>query len=76
MSDNLLLVFSTPPAGVSADEFSDCYDAHVAEIVAIGGFTGARRYRVTTIKGNWVPSGEQHLAVYETSGSPAEPGHL
>jgi hypothetical protein len=72
MSDNLLLVFSTPPAGVSADEFSDWYDAHVAEIVAIGGFTGARRYRVTTIKGDWIPSGEQHLAVYETSGSPVE----
>src|SRR6185437_8842879 len=66
MSDNLLLVFSTPPAGVSADEFSDWYDVHVSELVAVDGVAGARRYRVATIKGDWAPSGEQHLAVYET----------
>ena len=72
MSDNLLLVFSTPPAGVSADEFGSWYDVHVGEVVAIDGFAGARRYRVATVKGDWVPSGEQHLAVYETTGSPAD----
>ena len=27
---------------------------------------------MATIKGDWVPSGEQHLAVYETDASPAE----
>jgi hypothetical protein len=72
MSDNLILVFSTPPAGVSPAEFSNWYDVHVRELAAVDGFAGARRYQMATIKGDWVPSGEHHLAVYETDGSPAD----
>jgi hypothetical protein len=72
MPENLHLVFSKPPDGVSDAEFNQWYDLHVGEILAVPGFSAARRYRVETIRGGWAPRGHRHLSAYELAGEPGE----
>jgi hypothetical protein len=72
MPENLHLVFSKPPAHVSADEYNRWYDFHLSEILAVPGFTAARRYRLQTIKGEWTPSAHGYLSAYELEGQPRE----
>ncbi len=71
MSDDLYLVFSQPPAGVSAADYQRWYDAHLRENLETPGFDAGRRYEIehTVADGE---SGLSHLAVYETTGSIGE----
>lgn len=69
MSKSILTVFTNCPEG-KEEEFNTWYDTiHVPDILAIEGFTGARRYklagpgpRVQTPNGEAVA---QYLALYE-----------
>ena len=65
MPDNLYLVFSKPPAGVSAEEYDRWYDLHVRENIVSPGFLSARRYHVSTARDEPPFS---HLALYEYEG--------
>jgi hypothetical protein len=71
MSQNLHIVFSQPPAGVTSEEFNDWYDAHLAEILATPGFLSARRFRLEPVVEDetaQLPFG--YLALYEVEGDP------
>ncbi len=70
MPENLHLVFSTPPAHVSDEEYNRWYDVHLGEILVLPGFAAARRYRLQTVKGEWTPSAHRYLAAYELTGEP------
>jgi hypothetical protein len=70
MSENLHLVFSKPPDGISDEEYNRWYEGHLGEILVVPGFVAARPYRVATVKGAWTPSGCTYLSAYELRGSP------
>lgn len=72
MSENLHLVFSKPPQDISDEAYNEWYNAHLAEILVVPGFKSARRYRLETIKGGWVPSGHRYLSAYELEGEPRD----
>jgi hypothetical protein len=72
MSENLHLVFSKPPQDISDEAYNEWYDFHLSEILVVPGFKSARRYRLETIKGEWVPSGYRYLSAYELEGSTEE----
>jgi hypothetical protein len=67
MADHLYLVLSSPPEGVSAEEYDRWYHDHVRENIAQPGFHGARRYEVQPTRGDGMPQ-HTHLAVYEYDG--------
>ena len=46
MAGNLQIVFSYVPDGVTDEEFSEWYDAHLPEILSIPGFVSAQRFRL------------------------------
>jgi hypothetical protein len=69
MSENLHLVFSKPPQDISDEAYNEWYDFHLSEILVVPGFVSARRYRLETIKGEWVPGGHRYLSAYELEGS-------
>ena len=63
MAKHVLLVFSDPADGKEA-EYNDWYDnIHLGEVIAIDGFVGAQRFKVSDV----VPSVTSHkyLAIYE-----------
>jgi hypothetical protein len=64
----LLLVFSSPPEGVSAEEYFGWYEAHLDELLEVRGFRAARRYLVTELGSRQSPAGHSHLALYEVEG--------
>jgi len=66
MADNLYLVFSKPPEGVSAEEYDRWYDLHVRENIVSPGFLSARRFEVTPARD--APAEFSHLALYEYAG--------
>ena len=72
MPENLHLVFSKPPEGVSDEDYNRWYDAHLGEILVVPGFAAARRYRLATVKGEWTPSAHRYLSAYELEGPPKE----
>jgi hypothetical protein len=72
MSENLHLVFSKPPEGLSDEEYNRWYDYHLGEILVVPGFAAARRYRLQTVKGAWTPSGHRFLSAYELEGDPRD----
>jgi len=72
MPENLHLVFSKPPEGVSDEDYSQWYDFHLGEILAVPGFAAARRYRLQTVKGEWTPSAHRYLSAYELDGEPED----
>lgn len=66
MPDNLYLVFSNPPDGVSAEEYDRWYDHHVRENIVSPGFLSAQRFALTPARD--APPGFSHLALYEYAG--------
>jgi hypothetical protein len=71
VAENLHIVFSRRPDGVSEEEFNRWYDAHLPEILATPGFVAARRFRLEPVVQDAeapVPFG--YLAVYEVEGDP------
>jgi hypothetical protein len=67
------LALSIPPEDVSDQEFSDWYERHVGEALALPGFLAARRYWVAQAVPGRPPSDFRHLAVYVMEGSPRAP---
>jgi hypothetical protein len=68
MSANVHLVFSTPPAQVSYEDFSGWYEGHVADILAGPGFLAARRYRLEGVVSDRPPTMYGHLSLYHVEG--------
>jgi hypothetical protein len=66
MPQNLYLVFSKPPEGISAEEYDRWYDHHVRENIVSPGFTSAKRFAVDPVPDAPVPF--SHLALYEYEG--------
>ena len=71
MAGNLQIVFSYVPDGVTDEEFSEWYDAHLPEILSIPGFVSAQRFRLEpVVKDEAEPVTYRYLALYETEGDP------
>jgi hypothetical protein len=66
MPDNLYLVLSKPPDGVSAEEYDRWYHHHVRENIVSPGFVSARRYAIEPTQEE--PVRLSHLALYEYEG--------
>jgi len=81
--NNLYLVFSGPPEGVSAEEYDRWYHHHVRENIVVPGFIAGQRFAISqTMSGSRVAPGTfdsdvgdpregetfTHLAVYEYDG--------
>jgi hypothetical protein len=66
VAHNLYLVFSSPPPGVSAQDYDRWYDKHVRENIVSPGFVSGRRYEVEAARDE--PGGFTHLALYEYDG--------
>jgi len=66
---NLQIVFSHLPEGVTDEEFSEWYDAHLPEILSIPGFVSAQRFRLEPVVRDAVePTTYRYLALYEIVG--------
>ena len=71
MAGNLQIVFSYVPDGVTDEEFSEWYDAHLPEILSIPGFTSAQRFRLEPVVTDATePVSYRYLAMYEIEGDP------
>jgi hypothetical protein len=71
LSENLHIVFSRPPAGVSDEDFNRWYDAHLPEILSVPGFVSARRFRLEpVVEDATAPVPFRYLALYEVEGDP------
>ena len=70
MPGDVHLVFSTPPEGVSDEEFNAWYDAHLKEILSVEGFRSARRFRLKAVVGADGAPPYRYLVVYEIEGDP------
>jgi hypothetical protein len=69
LADGLHIVVSEPPAGLADAEFNAWYDAHLDEILAVPGFSAARRYRLEpVVAAGTIP--HRFLCVYETDTDP------
>jgi hypothetical protein len=66
MANDLYLVFSKRPDGISAADYDRWYDEHSQENIESPGFVHARRYAVDQVNGPEMPF--EHLAVYEYTG--------
>jgi hypothetical protein len=69
MGSNLYLVFSKPPAGVSAEEFDRWYAHHAQENIESPRVVSAQRYQVRKIAAGVEQPGHEHLALYEYEGT-------
>jgi hypothetical protein len=69
MPTTKMFVLSSPPDGVSAEEFQAWYDVHVREVLALDGFRGVERHEVEFLSSS---SGEplpySCLVAYEIEG--------
>ncbi len=72
MPENTYLVFSTPPEGMSAEEYGSWYQGHLADILRVEGFDAARRFNLEAQRGDTAPTMYPHLAFYVISGEPHE----
>jgi hypothetical protein len=72
MTENLHLVFSNPPSAIGAEQYNEWYDFHITEILAVPGFSAARRYSITTNTGTRAPAGYRFLSLYEIDGGVEE----
>lgn len=70
MAENVYLVFSTPPEGMSLEQFGDWYEQHVRDILTVDGFVAARRFGFLPVNGDTSPTMYQHLALYVIDGDP------
>jgi hypothetical protein len=64
--NDVYLVFSRPPAGVSAEEYDRWYRKHVRENVETPGFVSGTRFAVQPVRG--AAPAHTHLALYEYRG--------
>lgn len=71
MSRYIHLVFSDPPATVSAAAYNTWYDAHVEEILAVEGWESATRYDLDAVVNPEDTGGYRFLSLYELSCPPA-----
>jgi hypothetical protein len=70
MADHELVVLSRPPDGVSDDEYSDWYEIHVREVLALSGFVAAQRSALQFVSATTDPSERfTFLTRYEIEGS-------
>ncbi|MGE0878961.1 MAG: hypothetical protein AB7L13_19060 [Acidimicrobiia bacterium] len=68
MGKGVLVVFSNPIEPSREAEYNKWYDEiHVPDVVALPGFTGARRFKNTGIGG---PASHGYLAIYDYDGEP------
>jgi hypothetical protein len=68
MSEGLYLVFSRPPASVSAADYDRWYADHLRENIEVPGFRAGRRYELEhTVAGGDPDADFSRLAVYETT---------
>ena len=67
MPDNLYLVFSKPPEGVSTQEYDRWYHHHVRENIVSPGFLSAQRFALEPVPEK-PPMPFSHLALYEYAG--------
>jgi len=72
VSDNAYFVFSTPPPGMSLDDYGRWYDGHVEDILRVDGWAAARRFNLSAIRGDTSPTMYSHLSLYVTEGDPDE----
>jgi hypothetical protein len=79
MTPNLYLVFSQPPAEISAEAYDRWYAHHAKENLESPGMLASQRYKLTpiiagkrtapgTFSGDTGELGARHLAVYEYGG--------
>lgn len=69
-SEGCLVVYTTCSAGRDA-EFNRWYDeVHIPEVLAVGPFRRARRYRLPSAQ--FMPQTHTYLALYEFRGSAAD----
>ncbi|HWI21349.1 MAG TPA: hypothetical protein VNT22_01905 [Baekduia sp.] len=72
MSDHhVQFVFSIPPDDISQATYDEFYDQHVAEILAVEGYTAARRYWLAPASSKRPDVEFPHLVIYRIDGSPA-----
>jgi hypothetical protein len=72
VSENVCLVFSKPPEGLSADEFGRWYEGHVGDILRVDGFRAARRFNLEAARGDTSPTMYPHLSLYAIDGDAGE----
>jgi hypothetical protein len=63
---NVYLVFSSPPEGVSEEEYDRWYHDHIRENLEAPGFVAGQRFRLTPARGS--EETHTHLAYYEFEG--------
>lgn len=69
MSTSRFFVLSHPPDGVSAEQFHEWYDVHVAEVLALEGFRAAERFALDFVRSSsGEPLAYTHLIEYEIEG--------
>jgi len=66
------LVFSDPPADVSAADYDTWYDEHVREILAVDGWVSVTRYRIDGVVAADTSGAYRYLACYELDRPPEE----
>ena len=74
MAIHRLVVFSAPTPG-QEDEYNDWYtNEHLDEVIAIDGFVGAQRFRLSDDQLPEFPdSPHRYMAIYEFDRPPGEP---
>ena len=73
MPHTVHVVFSRRPESVQEDEYNAWYGLHIAEILALPGFTAATRYAlVPALDEPAEPDNFTHAAIYEIEGSVAD----
>jgi hypothetical protein len=69
MAERVYFVFSSPPDGMSRDDFGAWYEDHVRDILAVEGFESSRRFDLASITGgDTPPTNYSHLALYGIDG--------
>lgn len=67
-----MLVFSNPVAG-QEDAFNEWYDTeHLAQVTAVPGVVGGRRFDVVPASSTGGAPAHRYLAVYDLTGAPDE----
>lgn len=73
MAKSVMLVFSNPIDAAREAEFNKWYDqVHAPEVVALPGFTGATRYKLSDTQMGPVAGNHGYLAIYEIDGDPSK----
>ena len=67
-TNNLYLVFSRRPPGISRDDYHRWYVDHAQENIESTGFVSAQRYAIQEVQKGGPVGEEQHLAVYQYEG--------